>query len=253
MVTQEKRAALARKIKALLAKTKAFGCTEAEALNAALLAAKLQAEYNISLTETELLADGFERIDITWTSERFQFIEDRLAAPVAQFTSTRAWVTRPSFAHGVKRQPKRLIYKLVFCGLKSDAIFAGWLLESLRDYIDRAGTFFVLTNYLVGRERSEAYKSFVLGACARIVERLRDANLEDVVQSDTGRHLVVLDKQILITAYLKETGVTLKEHAKTTDYIKDSRAYQQGKDQGNHAGLNRPVNQGTTPCQLAKK
>ena len=62
---------------------------------------------------------------------------------------------------------------MIFCGLKSDVIFARWLLEALRDYIDRAGTFFVVSNCLIGPERSMAYKSFVLGACARVVERLR--------------------------------------------------------------------------------
>ena len=253
MISQEKRAQLAKKIKALLSKTQEAGCTEEEALNAAILAAKLQAEYNITLTETELLAEGFERIDIVWTSERHQFIEDRIATEVARFTSTRCWVNRPSFSHGTKRQPKRLIYKMIFCGLKSDVIFARWLLEALRDYIDRAGTFFVVTNCLIGPERSMAYKSFVLGVCARVVERLRLAKLEDVVQSDTGRALVVVDKQALIAAYLKEQGVTLEKMSGTTDYIRNSQAYQQGKIAGENVGLNRPINQGETTCQIAKK
>ena len=50
---------IAAKIKALLAKTVERGCSESEAVAAAIKAAELMAAHNLNVTEAELLSEGF--------------------------------------------------------------------------------------------------------------------------------------------------------------------------------------------------
>ena len=51
---------MAKKIRALLAKTTDAGCTEQEALSAAALTAKLKADYDIDLTAAEVQEEAFD-------------------------------------------------------------------------------------------------------------------------------------------------------------------------------------------------
>ena len=244
MLSQERRAQLAKKIKALLAKTTEAGCTEDEALAAALAAAKLQAEYNINLTDVELLEEGFEQITLAWKSSKAQFIEDRIAAAVAYFTSTRVWVVRPQKEPGRVSLPKREAYKMVFCGLKSDAVFGAWLLESLRDYTLRHATFYGAIN------GAAAARSFTLGICARIAGRLMASKFETIVKHrapDATRALVVLDKQLMISEYLKEKDITLKrDQSYFDDTVTDVNAFYEGSAHGENVGLNKPINSSGT-------
>jgi len=242
-----KRAAISKKIQALFAKTVGAGCTEAEALEAAMKAAALQAEYNITLTEVELLEEGFLKVEVPWTSVKAQFIEDFLIVPVATFTSTRGWVYRPVL-NSPLQLAKKDVYKTVFCGLRSDALFAQWLLVYLRDFISRQASFRVLVDpsvvilNLSKRERNEYYKSFVLGAVKRIVEKLNNSKQEPIVQSNDGRALVVLDKHALIQEFIDTLGISLRSQGAASATIKNRAAFEAGNEVGLSANLNRPIN-----------
>lgn len=237
MLTPEKRVALVKKIKALLRQTTQAGRTEDEALQAAAQAAKLQAEYNLDLTQTELYEDGFALAKIGWTSEKNQFIEDRISVAIALFTHTRTWVIRPK--HFVS---KKIDYSLCFCGFKADVIFAEWQLKMLRDYIHRSAMFHGnMTQQLNKRNNSAVYRSFVLGACNRIVERLQAIQNESVVKHDTHNALVVVDKQYAIGKYISSLGLNFQTKALINDTIKDIAAYAAGEEAGDFAGLNRPL------------
>ena len=237
MLSQEKRAALAKKIKALLAKTNERGCTEAEVIEAALKAAELQAAYNIDLTEVELMQEGFDKITFSWNGKRLQFIEDRLVSSVAFFTSTQTWLYRPK----LNKRKKADVYKLVFCGFRSDVVFASWLFEALRDFIDRSANFYAATG-----ENPKAYairyNSFVLGACENITKRLRASKTKDCVQASSGNALIVLDKTALILKHLEEQGVFFKKSGVTNDTILNKSAYLAGRASGEHAAFNKPIN-----------
>jgi Protein of unknown function (DUF2786) len=244
MLSQEERAKIAKKIQALLAKTKESGCTEDEALSAAMLAAKLQAEYNINHTEAELLQEGFSRITLDWASQRKQFIEERILKPVAHFTSTRGFVVRPKGPCIIRKQH----FKTVFCGLKVDVLFAVWLFEALRDFIANGGEFYVTMASAEGRLRrgtaNETFKSFAIGACARIVERLAASKEEDLVLKATGNALVIMNKQALIAQYLRENSINLEPSRALTNTAREGDAYYAGRAAGDTAGLNKPVNGG---------
>jgi hypothetical protein len=244
MLSQEERTKIAKKIQALLAKTKESGCTEDEALSAAMLAAKLQAEYNINHTEAELLQEGFARITLDWSSQRKQFIEERILRPVAHFTATRGFVIRPRGACIVRK----LHFKTIFCGLKADVLFAAWLFEALRDFIANGGEFYVTMASAEDRLRrgaaNEAFKSFAIGACARIIERLHASKEEDFVQKSMGNALVIMNKQALIAQYLRENSINLEPPRILTNTARDGGAYYAGRAAGDTAGLNKPVNGG---------
>jgi Protein of unknown function (DUF2786) len=245
-LSQERRAQFARKIQALLAKTKQAGCTEEEAISAALAAARLQTEYNIDLTEAELIAEGFDQITFSWASPFLQFIEERLIVAVARFTETRGWIVRPRLVDGTNRE-KRLAYKTVFCGLKSDVLFAAWLFEYLRDYVERATRFYNAMN-----SRRATDSAFALGALNRIAARLTAEKVNAEVP--TGRNaLVVLDKALVITNYLVERQIKLQVNSNQhiNDEIKDANAFGAGQAAGNAAGLNRPLNQGRKVQQIS--
>ncbi len=235
-ISAERRAALAKKIKALLLKTTEAGCTEEEALAAALAAAQLQAEYQINLTEAEFLAEGFDTRVMPWINQKMQFIQERLITPVARFTNTRGYARLPE-----RNQSKKDGLTLEFCGFKTDVIFAEWLLVALASYVHRAAMWHITFESVEGSQK-EGYRSFVLGTISRIAQRLRNLQQETPIQTDTGMALVVLDKINLISNYLAEQGLTLIPKKVFDDSIGDSQAFQAGLNAGNNVGFNRPIN-----------
>ena len=237
--TETERTSIARKIKALLAKTTQAGCSEEEAMNAALLAAKLQAEYNITLTEAEIVQEGFETITIPWTSEKNQYIEDRISVAIAMFTSTKVWVDRPT-QKGKGKKQKLGVYTMKFCGLKSDSQFAEWLIKSLSDFIHFKAAHYA--KQFESEDRTKVYKSFVLGACGRIAERLKAMQQKPMAQNATRTALVVLDKQLMIKNHLEQAGVKFKKGLPINDKVAFGSAFVAGKAAGDCAGFNRPIN-----------
>jgi len=246
MLSPDKRAALAKKISGLLAKTVASGCTEAEALNAAMLAAKLQAEYQINLTEAELLVEGFYQTVIPWYSNKMEFISDRLALHVACFTSTRAWLIRPTAEdRKVFKINKRVFYKTIFCGLHTDALFAKWLLEFLCEFVENQGRFHAAIDGSAYRVES-VYRNFVMGACTRLAERLQNIKQESTVQSADRTALIVLDKQVIVDDYVAQLQLNFTKGAEIENRVADEAAFEAGREAAEKAGLNRPVNSSGT-------
>jgi hypothetical protein len=246
MLPPNKRAALAKKISALLAKTVASGCTEAEALNAAMLAAQLQAEYQINLTEAELLAEGFFQTEIPWVSNKIEFISDRLAVPVANFTSTCVWVIRPTPQDRKQfKINKSVFYKTVFCGLHTDTLFAKWLLEFLCEFVENQGRFHAALDG-TAHGFSSIYKNFVMGACTRLNERLQNIKQESTVQSADRTALIVLDKRLIVNDYVDQLNLNFTKGAEFENRVTDEAAFEAGREAAERAGLNRPVNSGGT-------
>ena len=90
MIEREK---IAARIRALLAKTVENGCTEAEALAAAQLAAKLLQQYELTLDEVQLRATPFGRHQ----AQHVDLIGERLArvgAAIAYLVGSTCWRSR---------------------------------------------------------------------------------------------------------------------------------------------------------------
>lgn len=77
---------IAARICALLSKTTDNGCSEDEAIAAALKAKQLMDKYEIDLSEAELLADGYEQVDMEQPRSESWMIQDIMIGGIAEFT-----------------------------------------------------------------------------------------------------------------------------------------------------------------------
>jgi hypothetical protein len=238
----ERKAEIAKKIKALMAKTVQAGCTESEAMAAADLAQRLINEYQINLSEAELMEEGFSNLELPWVSERQQFIEDRLATAIAAFTGCKAFrfIGKPSQGQG--KQSKKGNYKLIFIGLKSDIAFASWLLNSLFSFAENEGDKHAINEChgYSAQQKREAWRAFVEGACDRIRSRLRQLK-QAAQQTSNGRSLMLIDKQALIAQHIKDQGFKITDGKKVTTKLNNNESFYAGYKRGADAGLNRPI------------
>jgi hypothetical protein len=134
---QEKRTALLDRISALLAKTRANGCTEAEALAAAELAEKLMAKYGLSLGELESISSPADAWDVVGPpiGDRRCHEVVNVADAIAQYTDMRNWGQRYGVIHMQKDRFRMHGHHGVigvFFGLAADVQVAIHLTDTLQ-------------------------------------------------------------------------------------------------------------------------
>ena len=98
---EAKRSALLDKISALLAKTGANGCTEAEAIAAAELVEKLMTKYGLSLSELEAISSPADVCDADGAPIGNVRSHEVLhvSGAIAHYTDTRSWYQRHGVIH----------------------------------------------------------------------------------------------------------------------------------------------------------
>jgi len=201
------RETIARRIRALLAKTVQNGCTEDEAIAAAQLAAKLLASHNMTIDEAQMCETPF--------TEHKEYVEDilgdRLWKPadgISFLTGCRYW----SSASGVV--PK----SITFFGFDHEVEIAKYLLEicarAMRDGQERVLRANALFNPSRRRQSQIAYLD---GMADTLRKRIR--NLKPPEPTGTG--LIVL-RNALIDRALEDAGHRFKERAtaRSRDYDK---------------------------------
>lgn len=216
------RDAILARIRALLAKTVENGCTEAEAVAAAELAAKLLAKHNLTLDEAELRASPFKTQQQTHRDE----VGLRLWKPadaIADLTGTTFWTT-PTGVHPVK---------ISFFGFDHEVEIAGYLLEICA----RA-----MRGQLAGLERGLALlraaarqlqiRPFLDGMADRLAERIRAL----IPPPATGTGLVVVREQLIAEA-LAERGIQIKTRKATASRAQDP-GYHAGRRAADDVALN---------------
>jgi peptidyl-tRNA hydrolase len=248
---------IAAKIKALLAKTTESGCTEGEAMAAIAKASALMAEHEVSMTEADLLAEGFAEEELSWESRKIHTARNLMGVPVAKYTDTRIW----TFKETASKKGLR------FFGLSSNVIFAKWLLESLTQFAVRGANDFITAKIEAAAKKHDLpvhivrdahrttwnreWGDFLLGATNRIVERLRAEKKAPVISNDQRNALVVIDKGKLVALELAKRGVRLKTNtAKGRNVNAD--AYDAGTAAGDGAAFHRPVNAGGTTFAIGR-
>ena len=239
---------MAARIKALLAKTQENGCTENEALFAAQKAAELMRDHNISMTEAEVLAEGFEMRDDAWESDKtVRLVRMLLSNGVATFTDTRIWT--PSANKATRK----------FFGLRSDMVFAQFLYDNLTEFVMRRVESYIAQRLgdvakKLGVSPNEAkdwvnfdpdIENFVAGVTSRITERLKQNKIHARVRSITGVDLVPINKFSLVTqALIDQHDIRLVKQSYSAKHAHDPRAHTAGQAAGNDARFNKPVNNG---------
>lgn len=217
------RAALIAKIKALLAKTVAAGCTEGEAMSALAKAREMMAAYAID--HTGIAFGGEECVRESKTVDDRNRIRQWLAVAVGRFCECKTW-TGPGFE------------EINFCGLESDVGFAHWLLDMLADFVARERESYLRATWRRGMPRIRRTESdgFVAGCTGRISERLIALAPKPV--RGNGRDLVVA-KDALIRRKMDELGIKLSDRSRSRTV--DGRSSEAGARAGDHAQFSRPL------------
>ena len=215
------------RIAALLAKTVANGCTEAEALSAAAKVADLLDRHALSLTDVEIRASPCERIPFA-SRHRKRVPLEGCIGEIAAFCDCRVWREK-----GPEGQVTH-----VFFGLPEDAAAA----RDLADLID-AAVRAELGRYKTGRayaafdtrDRHMVNASFTLGMVAGIGDKL-DAmkRARDTHHRATGRDLAVVKTSAVDEAFAQLGLVMVEGQGGPRRFIAEG-AYEAGEAAG--AGL----------------
>lgn len=182
---------IAARIRALRAKTVANGCTEAEALAAAELLAKLLDHYNMTLDEAELREEPFDlhnEAHVDWVGEKLWVV----AAGISYLTGARYW----------KSSAGVFPYEVTFFGFAHEVEVARYMLE-ICAYAMRAEQARICAGKRMVSEarRRRAVRPFIDG----MADRLRDRIVAMKPPAPTGKGLIVLHDQLVEQA-MKDAG-----------------------------------------------
>jgi hypothetical protein len=212
-------------IRALRAKTVENGCTEAEAIAAAELLAKLLEKHNMTLDEAELRESPF-------TGHREQHEDEvgerlwKVADGIAHLTGARYWVTDRGRA-----------VEINFFGFAHEVDVASYLLDicarAMRQEHRRLNQAYAL---LVPARRRRRILPFLDGMADRLRQRLKALK----PPAPTGKGLVVLHST-LVEAAMAERGIKLK-----TGTARGSRDFEPEYGAGRRAADRVALNPGVT-------
>ncbi len=228
------RTAILGRIRALQSKTTGAGCTEAEALAAAELAARLIEQYQVDLSEVEIEAEGVVGVTVA-NGKRRQHEAQWVAVAIAQFCDCRSW------------QDNKVGAGVRFTGLVSDVAMAKWLLVTVRNAMDSEFLAWRTRTMPEGNARS-LRAAFTHAMAARVSQRLNALRASRApARATSGRELMIV-KTSLIETFVKAQGFaasfgsngrTIKRH-----YRHDGEARAAGYRAGDGVGFGRPIEQG---------
>ena len=220
---------IAKKIRALQTRTTDRGCTEAEALTAAAVAAKLMAEHDLTMTDVEIGEIECRAVHID-TKRKMAHEVQNCTSAIAYFTDAKGWQSRRTGT-----------VHIVFFGRRSDTDFAVYLYEVIKAAMDHELSAFKFSSFLAegptGRRESH---SFLLGMARRLNKRLRalkDAQ-EASTRASTGRSLMIV-KAHALNQQFANLGISL--HGVGHSISRSHAAFAAGQDAGNSVGFNRPI------------
>jgi hypothetical protein len=177
----DSRKKMLERVKAILAKTMANGCTEEEAMTALAKARELMATYEID--EKELNFAEKATVFKTAASDPYE-IKRNLCVNVGKFTSCKAFHDREEIIN--------------FAGKESDIIFATWLLDTLRSFVMRELRNYqkkIITEKGGNHSNNLTSASFVMGCAHRINEKLKElapidwAKTQELIVAELGMSL----------------------------------------------------------------
>jgi hypothetical protein len=231
---------VASKILGLMQKTVDNGCSEQEALSAAEMVKKLRIQYDMTMTNVELLADPVHEFSFDRNDEMNFLPEDFCIEGISALCGVKIWHT--------KRAEKALftneihnVRLLTILGTEQDVRYAHWLYEMIATTIESAFTAYRNTLlYKRNPNPIEAGSSFKMGMSVRINVRLLElSNVDFGGQSATGTDLVVIKAEKLSAAMAARNysfnAVEVRNKAT------DERARRAGMAAGDDVNLSRPL------------
>lgn len=224
---------IARRVRALLAKTVENGCTEAEALAAAQAARRIMDAHRLTQSDVQIEAEPIDDIWIDRPTAQKLSAVDLCATGISKYCGTKSWY---EYKNG-----KRM-WRVI--GLKDDTAMASYLYQMLANTIARETKAYARTTanggYGSGYTR-KVNQSFSVGMARRINARLHEMarNAEATAKTSTGTALVVV-KDHAVGSYFDTLGIKFsgslggpKAHSE--------HAYHAGREAGDRVNLSRPV------------
>lgn len=225
-----KRKAILARIRAMMARTVANGCTEAEAEAAATLVDKLVAEYEIDLTETLVGDQEIVRLEIALNKHPVRYA----ALKIGAFCDCKVWYDDN---HGAQN--------LCFLGLEIDTEIAEYLLLLFQRAIDREVLQYSAFNPEMALEDPTNAKgmvqSFSVGMASRLGDRLADLKgKRDFAQRSRGFDLVLAKKPLIDEAFAS-LGFELGRDDRHKMSVRHDAAYRAGRTAADKVSINQGV------------
>jgi hypothetical protein len=236
-MTEIDREVVARRIRALLNKTVANGCSEAEAIAAAEKARELMDQYRLSQSDLDIEQE--EIIEKSWKRHHAVKVSpsDKCLSGIQRYCGIRMWFQK----EGKRRMA-------VGFGLRSDVEMAEWLYDMIgtailgqnNHYWD---TVIAKDEWMSSQEKRQALWDFEVGMAQRINSRLNEMAqaLEPVAKTGSGTALIVVKGAVVNAAYDKRHALTRWGKAPSGGSYRHSSAYGHGAAAGDRVNLNRPV------------
>ena len=235
-MSDQTRKAVLKKLRAFAQRTVENGCTEAEAIAAAEAMQKLQHEYNMTLTDADIL-------DAEYVTEKMQLGNQRMhpvvgaVMGVAIFTSTKMYKSGATlFIFGEKHKVDNAIYLI-------STIQSAMELE----FLNYRGTEAYLRE--TWHHHGQTIRSsFMNGMAHRLYHRLLQMHKElmeqdATVSQTTGNSLVVMSDRALDDAFRKQNPNLRSARRQTTS--RSANASAAGRSAADRVGLRSGVRAGS--------
>ena len=201
------------RIRALMQRTTANGCTEAEAEAAAATVDRLLAQYEINLDDVSVRSQEVTQFEV----EAMQHAVRHSAMSIGAFCDCKVWTSSPN---------------IVFLGLEIDTEVAEYLVMLFMRAIDReAGQFVVFNAEYSLKDRlgkANMLTSYKIGMAVRLGERLQKLKSSRDFTAKTSGFDLVVAKDALVKQAFATLGIHLTRGG-SGGSIRDPGAYNAGR------------------------
>ena len=225
-------------IKALLSKTTANGCTEAEMFAALAKAQAMMDAYQITDDD---IREAKEDVASLYTEARNR----RPTSDQMVFVARHCGILQCAIYRSRGSRALSII------GTKSDQEQALWLFDVLADFVFEELYKHLIVSQPPPSEKKTVMRVFVESCCGRISQRLEDLIKQSEAQrTSNGRELIVV-KNAAITAYMKEHNIRIRTVCSGGGNPNEAAAAA-GRAAGNRANFGRPISGDAGVLRLSK-
>lgn len=216
---------LLQRIRALAVRTVENGCTEAEAMEAAKLMAKLCDEFDLSLDNLTLKNEVCIKVTLETGNKNRHPPAGMCMNAISKYCDVRSW-SSPSQRNGLS---------YVILGLPSDVELAKYLYTYINDAMQSE---WLWQRSFMGLQ-SHQRASFYLGMATRLSQRLLDMKRERTNTASTGTALVV-QKTAIVEEAFNNLGMKLRSAPKRHITLENT-AISAGIKAAEGVSLHRPI------------
>ncbi len=237
------------KIQKLLKLAECKGAGVGEAANAAAAAQKLMTEYRISVADIGEAPGTEEQINNNYSifqGERIIHWRSQLATSVCAANGCKMYYNYSNAGFRNGRAVKEVQFRVV--GRDSDIQIVDYFFKYLCNEIERLAAFEMAFNRGRGKSWSDSFKK---GAAVEVSRRLLEANQQAkrAASQNNSTALVKLDQRDADVQRWMRNNLNLRA-ATTKSSLKDSGAFNRGREAGSKIQLNKGMGSGKGPKLL---